>query len=140
MNFRIVEGEDILDSIQDEFLKLYADKSIKVEEICERLNISQSQFQNLRMRLVRRGIIVSKRNKYGGQKKSTRYNRKEPKNYFWSKQNKKFHIKYKEKYYGCFKKEEHAKQYVQLMRECGWDRSRMAELKQKVLSNELPNN
>lgn len=134
MNFRIVEGEDILDSIGDEFLRLYADQSVKVDEICKRLNISKTQFQNLRMRLVRRGVISSKRNKLGGRKKSRKYNKKQPKNYFWSRQNKNFHIKYKEKYYGCFKNEEDAKRYVELMRECGWDRSRMAELKERVLS------
>lgn len=133
-NFNIIEGEDILDTIQDDFLRLYSNK-VKIKDICKELEISRSQFQNLRMRLVRRGLIKQVRNCNGGRKKRpARYSKKNPKNYYWSKAHKQFHAKYKEEYYGCFKEEEEVKRFVELMRECNWDKSKRHELKRRVLN------
>ena len=133
-NFNIIEGEDILDTIQDDFLRMYFDENYQVKDICEKLGISRSQFQNLRMRLVRQGVIEQVRNNRTGRKKvPARYSKKNPKNYYYDKAHKMFHAKYREEYYGCFKTEDEVKRFVELMRECDWDKSRRHELKKKVL-------
>ena len=131
--FTLTEGDDILDRIGDDFIKLYND-GVKVSVICQRLNITRTQFQNLRQRLVRRGLITTKRNKNGGRKPQKRYQRDNPKNYH-NRQAKMFKVVYRMQYYGCFKKEEHAKRFVELMRECNWDINKKNELKKEVLMN-----
>ena len=85
------------------------------------------------MRLVRRGLITSARNGNAGMKKERRYDPKQPKNYAFMRREKMFHVKHKGRYYGCFKKEKDAQKFVELMRECNWDKSKSKELKEKVL-------
>lgn len=134
VTFNIIEGDDILDRIQDDFLELYDDKRIRKKDICRILGITSSQFQNLRMRLVRRGLIKEVRNPHGGNRKTLiNTGKKCPKNYFWNRQQKKWNVKYHNHYYACFKEEKHAKRFVELMRECGWDSSKKKEIKKKVL-------
>lgn len=134
VNFNIVEGDDILDRIQDDFLELYANKRIRKKDICRILGITSSQFQNLRMRLVRRGLIKEVRNPHGGNRKTViNHGKKSPKNYFWNRRQKKWNVKYHSHYYACFKEEEHAKRFVELMREIDWDFERRYEIKRKVI-------
>ena len=131
--FTLIEGEDILNDIQDDFIRLYHDDNIRVPEICKKLNITKSQYQNLRMRLVRRGIITENRKRNGGKKKTRQYTKRNPRNYAYVANKKRFHVKHKGEYYACFKKEEHAQKYVKLMRECNWNKSKRLELKEKVM-------
>lgn len=85
------------------------------------------------MRLVRRGIITKNRKRNGGEKKTRQYTRRNPRHYTYVKNRKRFHVKRKGEYYACFKKEEHAQRYVELMRECNWDKNQRLTLKEKVM-------
>lgn len=73
------------------------------------------------------------RNPNAGEKKERRYDKLNPKNYFFCKSTKRFHVTYRNRYYACFRKEEDAKQFVERMRECDWDYNRRFEFKKRVL-------
>ena len=131
-NFKVVEGDDPLEPIKDEFIRLY-EGGVKVKTICQELNISNSQYQNFRMRLNRRGELSVNRNPNGGQKRSSKYNRRNPKNYHWNRETKSFHVVHCGKFYARLHDEEQARRFVDLMRECDWDYNRRFELKEKVM-------
>ena len=134
VTFNLIEGDDILDRIGDDFVRMYDDGE-SIVKICETLDITRAQFQNLKQRLVRRGLIKNVRNRGAGRKKTIlKGTKSNPKNYFYSRQYKGFFVRKKARYYTCFKKEEDAKRYVELMRECDWDFNRRYELKEKVLN------
>ena len=133
MNFRIVEGNDPLEDIQDDFIRLYNDDTVRVQDICDEFGISHSQYTNLLQRLRRRGDIKKVRNPHGGRKKTRQYSKLHPKNYVYNRKEKTFQVRRNGEYYACFKKESDAKRYVELMRECGWDKSKRWILKEKVL-------
>lgn len=136
VEFNIVENFDILDTIGDDFLRLYND-GVKVKDICKELDISKNQFQNILRRYVREGKITKVRNPNAGQKRTIlNRNQHNPKNYFYSRQYKGFIVRRKSKYYGCFKEEKNAERFVELMRECDWDFERRKEIKKRVLEGE----
>ena len=133
-NFKVVEGDDPLEPIKDEFIRLY-EGGVRVKDICTQLNISNSQYQNFRMRLNRRGELSVNRNPNGGQKRSRKYNRRNPKNYHWNRETKSFHVVHCGKFYARLHDEEQARDFVRLMRECDWDYTRRFELKERVLND-----
>lgn len=133
-NFNIIEGDDFFDSIHDEFLLLY-NNGVKVSEIIERLNITTSQYHNFRRRLIRTGEIKTARNPKAGKKKVQGFSsRSNPKNYYYNRFARCYAIVHCEEYYGTFRDCGDAKKFVELMRECNWDKSRKDELRQKVLN------
>ena len=131
-NFTITEGVDPLEPIKDEFIRMY-ESGVKVKTICQELNISNSQYQNFLMRLRRRNQITTIRNPNAGKHKTKIHDRKNPKNYHWNHVAQMWYVRYKNKYYACFKKEADAKRYVELMRECNWDYKQRWSLKRRVL-------
>lgn len=139
VTFNIIEGDDFFESIHDEFLRLYHSKNISVKEMIKVLGITRSQYQNFRKRLIRTGEIHYNRNPYGGRKKVRLHSKKFPRNYFWSSQHERFHVKYRNRYYACFKEEDEAKRFVELMRKYGWDRSRIKEFREFVLKEKRRN-
>lgn len=134
VNFNVVEGVDILDNIQDDFLRLYNDNSLRVVDVCKELDISKSQYQNLRQRMVRRGIISGRRDNRRSGRKTKLKKPYVPKNYHYNSKLDTHIVQRKCKYYSCFKKEEDAKEFVRLMRECDWDYSRKDDIREEVLS------
>ena len=139
MNFRIVEGNDPLEDIAEDFIRLYADETVRVKDICDEFGISKSQYINLLQRLRRRGEITKVRNPHAGRKKTRQYSKLHPKNYVYNRREKVFQVRRNGEYYACFKRESDAKRYVELMRECDWDKSRKDELRQRVLREDYKN-
>ena len=133
MNFRIVEGSDPLEDIAEDFIRLYADETVRVKDICDEFGISKSQYINLLQRLRRRGEITKVRNPHGGRKKTRQYSKLHPKNYVFNRKENVFQVRRNGEYYACFKQEKDAKRYVELMRENDWDKSKRWILKEKVL-------
>ena len=131
-NFSIIEGDDPLEPIKDEFIRLY-ESGVKVKTICQELNISNSQYQNYRRRLQKRNQITLNRNPNAGQHKTLLRDRNNPKYYYWNRPARMWYVRYKNRYYACFKKETDAKRYVELMRECNWDYNQRWSLKRRVL-------
>ena len=133
VNFNIVEGNDPLEDIAEDFIRLYADETVRVKDICDEFGISRSQYINLLQRLRRRGEITRVRNPHAGRKKTRQYSKLHPKNYVYNRKENVFQVRRNGEYYACFKKESDAKRYVELMRECDWDKSKRWILKEKVL-------
>lgn len=133
MNFRIVEGNDPLEDIAEDFIRLYADETVRVKDICDEFGISRSQYINLLQRLRRRGEITKVRNPHAGRKKTRQYSKLHPKNYVFNRKDNVFQVRRNGEYYACFKRESDAKRYVELMRENDWDKSKRWILKEKVL-------
>jgi len=131
-NFTITEGVDPLEQIQDKFIEMY-NAGVKVKTICKTLNITNSQYQNYRRRLQKRNQITLNRNPNAGQHKTLLRDRNNPKYYYWNRPARMWYIRYKNRYYACFKKETDAKKYVELMRECNWDYDQRWTLKRRVL-------
>ena len=128
VNFRIIEGVDTFEGIKDEFLKMYLD-GVKVNDIKARLGLTHAQYLNYLKRLRRSGEVKQVRAPWAGARKPPRT---PPRNYTFNKGNNHFIVSYKETYYTCFKKERQAQRFVELMRECNWDKSRTDEFKKKV--------
>ena len=133
MNFRIVEGNDPLEDIAEDFIRLYADETVRVKDICDEFGISRSQYINLLQRLRRRGEITRVRNPHTGRKKTRQYSKLHPKNYVFNRKENVFQVRRNGEYYAYFKRESDAKRYVELMRENDWDKSKRWILKEKVL-------
>ena len=134
MNFRIVEGSDPLEDIAEDFIRLYADETVRVKDICDEFGISRSQYINLLQRLRRRGEITKVRNPHAGRKKTRQYSKLHPKNYVYNRKEKTFQVRRNGEYYACFKRESDAKRYVELMRENDWDKSKRWTLKERILN------
>ena len=134
MNFRIVEGNDPLEDIAEDFIRLYADETVRVKDICDEFGISRSQYINLLQRLRRRGEITRVRNPHAGRKKTRQYSKLNPKNYVFNRKENVFQVRRNGEYYACFKQERDAKRYVELMRENDWDKSKRWTLKEMVLN------
>ena len=128
VNFRIIEGVDTFEGIKDEFLKMYLE-GVKVNDIKARLGLTHAQYLNYLKRLRRSGEVKQVRAPWAGARKPPRT---PPRNYTFNKGNNHFIVTYKETYYTCFKKERQAQRFVELMRECNWDKERTDEFKRKV--------
>ena len=136
LNFRIVEGDDLFESVKDDFLTLYRD-GVKVQDIQEKLNITKSQYMNFLRRLRRTGDITTIRNPNAGPKPAPAHHyKKKPRYYSYNHHIRRWTVTYKSKYYACFRKKEQAVRFVELMKECNWDKSRKDELKWRVLKGE----
>jgi len=133
VNFRIVEGDDFFESVKDDFLTLYRD-GVKVQDIQERLGLTKSQYMNFLRRLRRTGDITTIRNPNAGPKPSPKHDyKKHPRYYSYNHHINRWTVTYKSQYYACFRKKEQAVRFVELMRECNWDKSRKDELKWKAI-------
>ena len=128
VNFKIIENDDTLDQLQEEFISMYR-SGVKVTDICQRLDITNSQYQNFRRKLNRRGFNL-RRSKCGRPRNQPR----EVKNYFFLRDKGVYVVRRCNQYYAYFKTEEQARKYVDLMRECDWDYNRRLELKERVLN------
>ena len=137
LNFRIVEGDDFFESVKDEFTQLY-NNGVKVQDIQERLGLSKSQDMNFLRRLRRTGDITTIRNPNAGPKPAPKNDyKKHPRYYSYNHHIRRWTVTYKSRYYACFRKKEQAQCFVELMKECKWDKSRKDELRQKVLQGGL---
>ena len=135
VNFNIIEGNDPLEDIAEDFIRLYADETVRVKDICDEFGISRSQYINLLQRLRRRGEITKVRNPHAGRKKTRQYSKLHPKNYVYNRKENVFQVRRNGEYYACFKRESDDKRYVELMRENDWDKSKRWTLKEMVLND-----
>jgi len=89
---------------------------------------------NFLRRLRRTGDITTIRNPNAGPKPSPKHDyKKHPRYYSYNHHINRWTVTYKSRYYACFRKREQAECFVELMKECNWDKSRKDELRQKVL-------
>ena len=137
VNFRIVEGDDFFESVKDDFIRLYKN-GVKVQDIQERLGLTKSQYISFLRRLRRTGDITTIRNPTAGPKPAPKKDYKKPPRYYsYNHHINRWTVTYKSRYYACFRKKEQAECFVELMKECNWDKSRKDELRQKVLQGGL---
>ena len=131
VNFNIIEGDDLFESVHDELIRLY-NNGTKADTIMKKLNITKSQYQNFKIRLKRRNEITLK-NPNAGKKKQKHHSRLNPKNYYFNRGSDRWYVMHSGTYYACFFTEPQAQRFVELMRECDWDKSKKDELKWKAI-------
>ena len=137
VNFRIVEGDELFESVKDDFITLYKN-GVKIEDIQKKLGLTKSQYMKFFQRLRRDGDIKEIRNQNAGAKpEPCHHPKKNPHNYSYNHHTKRWVVTYKMKYFTCFRKKEQAQRFVDLMRDCDWDKSRKDELKWKAIKGEL---
>ena len=131
VNFRIIEGDDLFESVHDEFLHLY-NNGVTAKTIMKKLGLTKSQYQNFKIRLKRRNEITL-RNPNAGKKKQKHHSRLNPKNYYFNRGSDRWYVMHSGTYYACFFTEPQAQRFVELMRECDWDKSKREDLKWKAI-------
>ena len=131
VNFNIIEGDDLFESVHDEFLQLY-NNGTSMNKIMQKLGLTKSQYQNFKIRLKRRNEITL-RNPNAGKKKQKYHSHKNPKNYYFNRGSRRWYVMYRGRYYGCVFTEPQAKRLVELLRECDWDKSKCEDLKWRAI-------
>ena len=120
MNFRIIEGDYSLYDKAEAFAKYYNNQNYTAEDICKILEISYNNYRSLSKYCFEEGLIPVLRK--GGRLK--------PKYYTFNRNSRKFHVMKTKVYYGCFKTEDEAKKFVELMKDCCWDKSKVEYVKE----------
>ena len=129
VNFNIIENSPSQWDKIDEVARLY-NQGLPVKEIRERLDLGQAIYHKMLRVLVDEGKVIPRGKNYRPSKV------KKPKNYYRHSVRGGFNISYYGEYYGYVKTEEQAKEFVRLMRECNWDKSKKAEVKRRVVNGD----
>ena len=123
MNFRIIEGDYSLYDKAEAFAEYYNNLNYSIEDICSILDISKKHYANLRHYCLDNGLLTIQRK--GGKTKNPKY-------YHWNKYRERFFIYKGREYYACFKTEEEAQRFVELMKEYNWDKSKCNDVKELI--------
>jgi len=124
VNFVIVES-NVYHEHYDEFCAMH-NGGVPVKQIREQLGLSKANFNTYYKRAIEEGRITKRHRRHD--KKPEKYL---PKNYT-RMDNGYFRITKNNKYVSCIFGEERAKLFVELMRECDWDKTRIDEFKRHV--------
>jgi hypothetical protein len=136
MNFNIIDGDNDWLDLTPRFIELYNNPENTVNKIREKLNINLGTYRKLRRHCIEHGLIT-KRKAYRPKKRTCRTH---PRYYTHSvtKGIEYYHVnrRYGDKVvvYATFKNASQAKRMVELLIECDWDKSRVEELKERVLN------
>ena len=125
MNFKVVDG-DYLEDYEEEFIKLYNNRRVRTADIPSKLGISGSNYNSLWKRLMAENKLNdrSKNHKKEAKRKQKHYIyevRRGKRTYFSVKKN--------EVYYGCYKNREDAKEAVEQLKKCNWDKNKLKKNK-----------
>lgn len=133
MNFRIVEG-DYLQKHKEEFIELYNNPNIAVNDIPNILGISKNNLKRLRNECKDEGLIRLRPNR-----NKTAWERRhfKPRYYHIFRHGNEISwtIKRKGVYYGMVHTVTQAKKMVELLKECNWNKSKAKEIKDFVMAN-----
>lgn len=143
VEFHIIENPDpAYFEKYDEFVKLYNDKNITVDDIRRKLGWRTKVYNDARRKALDEGKIVDRRSKKSIDNCKGRPLKKklQPKYYYYDKKTRKFIVKknyYINKkevvvYYGSFKDCDVAKQVVLELKKVNWDKSKLNDIKQKL--------
>ena len=130
MNFRVVDGNrDYLDLLPN-FIKLYNDPDIKAKDIPFLLDINQKEYLNLRKEAISEGLL-NLRYPLREKKRKVRV----PSYVYRSGYRWEIHKRVggDNLYFGSYEKRDDALRIVELLKECGWDKSQLERIKREVL-------
>ena len=131
MNFRIIENGPSSWDKEDELIQQYRD-GVPVAEIRENLSISSPTFNKMIQQFKKEGKITPRRKPYKLKKKAKR----KPKYYVKNQNRKGYNIMKGGQYYGYVLTKDQAERFVELMKECDWDRSQRHIVKKMVVNGE----
>ena len=129
MNFKITQ-DDYLTDKEQEFIQLYNNKEVKIKEIMEKLDLSRSNYNTLRIRLTKQGKITP-RNDWNAQKRLRRVSRHIHR--CTSNGIVYFQVKNNGVYYCVVKDYRDAVAIVEKLDKCGWNKSLVNEIKEEVV-------
>jgi len=132
MNFRIIENAPSNWDKEDEVVQQYRD-GVPVAEIRENLSIPSPTFNKMIRQFKKEGKIIPRRKPYKSKKKKEK---RKPKYYVKNQNRKGFNIMKGGQYYGYVLTRDQAERFVELMKECDWDRSMREEVKRRVVADE----
>ena len=128
LNFKVVDG-DYLEDYEEEFIRLYNNRRIRTADIPSKLGISESNYRFLYRRLMEEHKLNDRSKNH---KKTVR---RKPKHYIYEVRRGKrtyFAIKKNEVYYGCYKRREEAKEVVERLKECDWDKKQLQRIRERI--------
>lgn len=128
VNFNIVEG-DVSDAFRDEFVELYYDRSLNMNQICEKLDISSRKYGRIKKELVDAGRIDGEFRCFRHKGKGKYYVKN--KRYGTYSISRKF--KGKQVYYLTVPTEEEAKACVEMLEEHNWNKKSVPLIREKLM-------
>ena len=135
MNFNIVDGDNDYLDLLPEFAELYNNKDIPASKIPEMLGVTRPTYRKLRRDALEEDLITLR---HKPKRKRETY-KTAPKNYSHQvcKGIEYYHVQKridgKLLHFATFKDARQAERMVELLRECDWDRSKVDELKARVM-------
>ncbi len=143
VNFKIIENSPpVYMEKYEEFIELYNDKNITVEEIRQRLGWRTKVYNDARNKALEENRIIDRRSKNSIENCKGRPVKEKhiPKYYHYDRWYGKFVIVkkyYRDKkevvsYYGCYNNEKVAQAVVNELKKVDWDKSKLKDIKQKL--------
>ncbi len=127
MNFKIIENSPSIWDKEEEIIKLY-NQGLLIKEISEKLNVSSPALSRVLKKLKSEGKIIPRDNRGKTKKK-----KRTPKYYHRTHPNGGFCICKKRVHYGYVKTARQAERFVELLKECNWDKSQCQRIKEEVM-------
>lgn len=125
-NFNLIEGNHDSPELIRRFIELYNDSSVRVVDMCKRLDRGQYKYKRIKLELAEKGLIDL----------STR-ERKPPRYITYNKHNKTWvvfkSINKRSVAFTSFKEESDALKAVELFKKYGWDKKNCAKIRREVM-------
>ena len=131
MNFTITSGDNDFLNKEEEFIQLYNAGEITTRKIIERLDLTRNEYRKLRKKCLQEETIIKRRpgpKKIPGCRTNPRYYSRH-----LSKGHTYFIVRRKDVYYCEVKKERDAKEIVERLKRCGWNKDRLPDILEEVL-------
>ena len=143
LNFKVIENSPpTYMEKYEEFVRLYNDERITVEDIRKRLGWTMKVYSDAREQALSEGLIVDRRTE--NMKKNKGRPRKAkfvPKYYTYKKRVGKFQVSkryyhngeyYNVNYYGFYRNERDAQKIVEELKKVNWDKSKLGEIQKRL--------
>ena len=127
MNFRVIDGDDDYLEKVPEFVEEYNRNYLTIPKLCEKLDLSTTEYRKLRKHCIEEDLITLRRRQ--NKKKNTT-----PKNYTTAIRGRHIYWRvYKNGVHYCnCKTEKEAKEIVEQLKKCNWDINRINTIKESV--------
>jgi hypothetical protein len=127
MNFRVIDGDDDYLEKVPEFVEEYNRNYLTIPKLCEKLDLSVTEYRKLRKHCIEEDLITLRRRENRKKKVSSR-------NYTTTIRGNRIYWRvYKNgRHYCTCKTEKEAKEIVERLKKCNWDINRIDMIKESV--------
>lgn len=112
---------------EETFIETYNDNNLSLRKIRRKLGLKHNEFDKIRNQLIQEGKIKPRTFKAPRKKPHI------PKNYSFCNTTKNYQIRKNGVYFGCVKKEQEARKFVELLKEKNWDYDLKDELRLQAI-------